>query len=91
MNKIEFVSALAKNGNMSKVDAAKVTDIFLSTLTQALADGEKINFFGFGTFSVKTHGAHIGRNPRTGEEIKVGETKAPVFKAGKNLRERISQ
>ena len=89
MNKTELYTALAKKTGLSKKNTEKCTDAFIETITEALQRGEKVQIVGFGIFEVKDHAARIARNPRTGEEIDVTASKAPVFKAGKALKDSI--
>ena len=90
MNKTELTAALAANAGLSKKDAEKVLNSFVDVVTETLAKGEKIQIVGFGSFEVKTRPARVARNPRTGEEIKIEASKAPVFKAGKALKDSVN-
>ena len=89
MNKAELYAVLAKKTGFSKKDTEKCTDAFIETTTKALQRGDKVQIVGFGTFEVKERAARIARNPRTGEEIEVAASKAPVFKAGKGLKDSV--
>jgi len=89
MNKSQLVSKVAEKSGLTKKDAAAALESFIETVEETLQNGEKVVLVGFGTFEVKTRGAHIGRNPRTGEAIEVAEKKVPVFKAGKEIKEKI--
>ena len=91
MNKTELTAALAANAGLSKKDAEKVLNSFVDVVTETLAKGEKIQIVGFGSFEVKTRPARVARNPRTGEEIKIEASKAPVFKAGKALKDSVNE
>lgn len=90
MNKSELISALAAKTEMSKKDAEKAVNSFIETITDSLAKDDKIQLVGFGTFMVKNRPARNARNPRTGEEIKISASKAPAFKAGKTLKEKVN-
>ncbi len=90
MNKSELVTALAAKTELSKKDAEKAVNAFVDVVSESLAKGEKIQLIGFGTFAVKERPARIARNPRTGEEIKIAASKAPVFKAGKALKDKVN-
>jgi DNA-binding protein HU-beta len=90
MNKTDLVDAVAKTTKLSKKDSELAINAVLSTITDTLADGEKVVLVGFGTFEVRNRAARKGRNPSTKEEIHIPASKAPVFKAGKNLKERVN-
>ena len=90
MNKNELIAALADKTAFSKKDAEKTLNAFMDSISESLAKGEKIQLIGFGTFDVKKRSARTARNPRTGAEIKIAASKAPVFKAGKALKERVN-
>jgi len=90
MNKTELVTALAAKTELSKKDAEKAVNAFVDVISEELAKGEKIQLIGFGTFAVKDRPARVARNPRTGEEIKIAASKAPGFKAGKALKDKVN-
>ena len=90
MNKNELVSALAEKTNLSKKDAEKSVNAFMDTVSDALANGDRLQLIGFGTFLVKDRPARVARNPRTGEEVRIAASKAPAFKAGKALKDRVN-
>lgn len=89
MNKKELVENVAKEAKITRVDAEKVLDAVLETISETLAAGEKVSLVGFGTFETKYRAAREGRNPQTGETLQIPATIAPVFKAGKVLKERV--
>lgn len=89
MNKTELIAAVAEKSEISKKETAVVLDALNAVFTETLAKGEKIALIGFGTFSVKERAARTGRNPRTGEAIEIAASKAPVFTAGKLLKEAV--
>ena len=88
MNKAELVAKIAESG-LTKKDASIALDAAIAAIGDALAEGDSVQLIGFGTFSVKERAAREGRNPRTGETVKIGAAKAPVFKAGKALKEKV--
>ena len=87
MNKADLVSMIAAKSNLTKKDSESALNAFVETVETALKKGEKIQLVGFGTFEVRTRAARTGINPRTKESIKIPATKAPVFKAGKALKD----
>ena len=89
MNKKELYTALARKTAFSKKEAEVFTGAFIDVITETLQKGDKIQIVGFGTFEVKERAARKARNPRTGEEIDVAASKAPVFKVGKVLKDSI--
>ena len=91
MNKTELVAAIAKKTELSKKDAEKALKAFTDVVAEELKKGEKIQLVGFGTFEVTERAAREGRNPRDPEKkIKIPASKAPVFKAGKGLKEKVN-
>jgi len=90
MNKAEFVSAVADAADVSKVDAAKAVEAIIEVVKKALKKGDQISLVGFGTFVVRKRAARTGRNPRTGQQIKIKASKNPSFKAGKALKDAIN-
>ena len=90
MNKTDMVDAVAKITKLSKKESEGAINAVLDTITDALANDEKVVLVGFGTFEVRTRAARKGRNPSTKEEIKIPASKAPVFKAGKVLKEKVN-
>ena len=90
MNKSELIAALAEKTEVSKKDAEKALNAFVDVVSDSLAKGDKVQLIGFGTFDVKARPARTARNPRTGAEIKIAATKAPAFKAGKALKDKVN-
>ena len=91
MNKAELIAAIAaKTGDTKKAAEASV-NAFVETVTNALVEGDKVQLVGFGSFEVRKRAARKGRNPQTKEEIKSHAAKAPVFKAGKALKEVVNK
>ena len=90
MNKAEFTSAVADDAEMSKADAGRAVDAMIEVIKKALKKGDTITLVGFGTFSVRKRAARQGRNPQTGEAIKIKASKNPAFKAGKALKDAVN-
>jgi DNA-binding protein HU-beta len=90
MNKAELVDAVAGAANLSKADAGRAVDAVVETIANALKKGQQVSVVGFGTFSVKHRSARSGRNPRTGDTIKIAASNVPGFKAGKALRDAVN-
>ncbi len=91
MNKTELIAAVAEQASLSKKDAEKAVSAVIASITNALAEGDKVQLVGFGTFEVRAREARKGKNPRTGEEITIAASKVPAFKAGKPLKEVINK
>ena len=89
MNKTELVAAVAEQAEISKKDAEKALKAFVDVVTEQLKAGDKVQLVGFGTFEVSERAAREGRNPQTGETMKIAASKAPKFKAGKALKDAI--
>jgi len=89
VNKSELVSVVAEKAGMTKKDTEKVVVAVFDGITEALSKGEKIQIIGFGTFDVRERKEREGRNPATGMAIKIPAVKAPVFKAGKALKDTV--
>lgn len=92
MNKGELVAAVAEKAGLTKKDAEIAVNALLGTVEETLAKGEKIQLVGFGNFEVKERAEREGRNPRNPEEVvKIAASKAPVFKAGKSLKDAVNK
>jgi DNA-binding protein HU-beta len=89
MTKAELVSKLAEDAGITKVQATAALDSFIEGVTKTLKSGDKLTLVGFGTFSVSKRAARNGRNPQTGETIKIKARKVARFKAGKDLTSRL--
>lgn len=89
MTKAELIDKIAASAGITKADAAKSLDATIDSVKVALKKGQKVTLVGFGTFSVSKRKARKGRNPRTGEEIKIPATKVPKFTAGKSLKDAV--
>ena len=90
MNKAELIDAVAEKSGLSKADASRAVDTVVDVISKALKKGEKVSLVGFGVFSVRKRAARKGRNPKTGEEIKIPAGKTPAFKAGKALKDSVN-
>lgn len=90
MNKSDLIDAIATSADITKVDAGKAVDAFVTAVTGALKQEDTVSLIGFGTFSVKHRAARMGRNPRTGEAIQIKASKNPTFKAGKALKDAVN-
>ena len=91
MNKAELIAAIAAKTGETKKTAEKLVNAFVETVTEALVKGDKVQLVGFGSFEVRKRAARKGRNPQTKEEIKIPASKAPVFKAGKALKDLVNK
>ena len=91
MNKAELVAAVAEKSGLSKKDSEKAINAAFETISAALVKGDKIQLVGFGTFEVAKRAARTGKNPQTGEAIKIAASKAPKFKAGKALKDFVNK
>ena len=91
MNKAELIAAIAAKTGETKKSAEESVNAFVSVVTDALTKGEKVQLVGFGSFEVRTRAARKGRNPQTKEEIKIPASKAPVFRAGKPLKDLVNK
>ena len=91
MNKTELISAISTNSGLSKKDSERALTATIDAISQALADGDKVQLVGFGIFDVKDRAARIGRNPKTKEPINIPATRTPQFKAGKALKDQVAK
>lgn len=90
MNKSELVDKVASEAKLTKADAGRAVDAMLQSIGKALKKGDSVSLVGFGTFSVRERAARTGRNPQTGEQIKIKASKVPAFKAGKQLKDSVN-
>ncbi|SMC68507.1 DNA-binding protein HU-beta [Oscillospiraceae bacterium] len=90
MNKTDLIDAIAAKADISKKDAETALKATIESIEEALKNDEKVVLVGFGTFSVKERAARTGRNPSTGKSIKIAASKAPAFKAGKELKDIVN-
>lgn len=91
MNKSELVAAVAESAGLSKAEAGRAVDALTGAVTSALASGDTVALVGFGTFGVKARAARDGRNPQTGETIKIAAANIPGFKAGAGLKAAVAK
>lgn len=89
IGKKELVKSVSETTGLNKDEAAKAVDAVFGTIETALQEGSKVQLIGFGTFEVRERAARTGRNPQTGEEMEIGASKVPAFKAGKGLKDAI--
>jgi integration host factor subunit beta len=91
VNKLELVSALKDQEDLSKVEATAVVDLVFDNMTDVLARGDRVEIRGLCSFYVKEYESYTGRNPKTGERVPIKPKKLPFFKAGKMLKARMNQ
>ncbi len=91
MNKSELIAAIATKTGETKKDAEATLNAFVNVVSETLAKGDKVQLVGFGSFEVRKRAARKGRNPQTKEEIKIPASKAPVYKAGKALKDLVNK
>ena len=89
MNKAELINAIAGDAKITKADASRALDSFITATSKALKKGDRIALVGFGSFSIAKRAARIGRNPQTGKEIKIAAKKVVKFKAGSELATKV--
>ena len=90
MNKADLVEALKMESNCTKQEAAAIVSLFFDKISNALANGDRVEIRGLCSFYVKKYNAYTGRNPKTGERTKVKSKKLPFFKCGKELKDRLN-
>ena len=90
MNKAELIAAISAETGATKKATEETVNAFVNVVTEALKKGDKVQLVGFGSFEVRKRAARKGRNPQTKEEIKIPASKAPVFKAGKALKDVVN-
>ncbi len=90
MNKRDLTGALKNEAELTKSEAAAVVDLFFNEMANALTKGDRVEIRGLCSFYVKKYKAYAGRNPKTGEKVKIKRKKLPYFKCGKELRERVN-
>jgi DNA-binding protein HU-beta len=90
MNRAELVNSISEKTNLPKKDVDSMVTAFTETVTETLCSGDSIVLIGFGTFSVRQRSARVGRNPKTGEEIQIGDSKSAGFKQGKGLKGKLN-
>ncbi len=89
MNKSDLIQAVAENSGLTTKESSSAVDAILEAISESLAKGDKVQLIGFGTFEVRNRQAREGRNPATGEAIKIEASKVPAFKAGKPLKDMV--
>lgn len=90
MNKAELVEAVAQQSDLTKAAAAKAVDAVLAAITDTVAKGGTVSVIGFGTFESRKRAARNGKNPKTGEAIKIAATTVPAFKPGKAFKDKVA-
>ena len=91
MNKIDLIQALKDSNNLSKSEAETVINLFFDKMAEALAQGDRVEIRGLCSFFVKEYKAYTGRNPKTGEKVRIKPKKLPFFKVGKELKDRVDR
>ena len=91
MNKTDLINSIAATSGLNKKNSEAALNAFISSVEEALAQGDKVVLVGFGTFEVRERAERKGRNPQTKEEITIPASKAPVFKAGKGLKDKVNK
>jgi len=91
MNKLELIQALKDANGLSRSEAEVVVNLFFNQMAAALAKEERVEIRGFCSFYVKEYGAYTGRNPKTGDRVRIAPKKLPFFKPGKELKERVDR
>jgi DNA-binding protein HU-beta len=86
LNKNDFINIIAEKSNITKAEAARIIDYFTKGIEEVIATGKKLTIIGFGSFYIAENKAKEGRNPKTGETIKIAASKTPKFKAGVDLK-----
>jgi integration host factor subunit beta len=89
MNKLELISALKSEADISKSEASRVVQIFFDNMAEAMARGDRVEIRGLCSFFVKEYRSYMGRNPKTGEKVTIKPKRLPFFKSGKELKERV--
>ncbi len=90
MNKTELIDAVAEAADLTKAESSRAVDAVVAAVTKALKDGDAVTLVGFGTFQVRDRAARTGRNPKTGDTIKIAASKNPSFKAGNALKDAVN-
>jgi integration host factor subunit beta len=91
VNKLELISVLRQEMDLSKPDASKIVDLFFDNMADTLARGDRVEIRGLCSFYVKKYKSYVGRNPRSGKKVPIKPKKLPFFKAGKELKERVNR
>jgi integration host factor subunit beta len=91
MNKVDLIQALKNSNNLSRLEAEKIVTLFFDQMAEALAQGDRVEIRGLFSFYVKKYKGYTGRNPKTGEKVKIRPKKLPFFKLGKELKNRVDR
>jgi DNA-binding protein HU-beta len=91
VNKSELITSISEKSGLTKKDAEVALKAFIETVEETLENGDKVQLIGFGTFETRKRAARMGRNPRTKEEIEIPESTVPVFKPGKEFKDRVNK
>lgn len=91
MNKSDLIAKMAEKSGLTKKDNEVALKAFIEAVEEALESGDKVQLVGFGTFETRERAARVGRNPRTKEEIQIPASKVPVFKVGKEFKDRVNK
>ena len=91
MNKLDLIHALKDSNHLSKSEAETIINLFFDKMSEALVNGDRVEIRGLCSFFVKKYGGYTGRNPKTGEFVKVAPKKLPFFKVGKELKDRVDR
>lgn len=89
MNKADLIQSVSDRTTMTRKDVTMIVETMFEVISEALAEGEKVQLVGFGNFEIRERAARKGRNPQTGEEIDIAASRVPAFRAGKALREGV--
>jgi integration host factor subunit beta len=89
MNKLELISTLKERANLTKAEAAEVIRLFFDSLAESFIEGERVEIRGLCSFHIKEYKSYTGRNPKTGQKVKIPPKRLPFFKCGKELKERV--
>ncbi|MGH8554412.1 MAG: HU family DNA-binding protein [Gammaproteobacteria bacterium] len=90
MNKTDLIDVVAESADLPKASAGRAVEAMVNAITKALKKNDEVTLVGFGTFSVRKRAARAGRNPRTGETIKIAASKVPAFKPGKAFKDAVN-
>jgi len=91
MNKLDLIETLKTEAELTKTEATAIVNLFFNEMTEALANSDRVEIRGLCSFYVKKYKAYTGRNPKTGEQVKIKPKKLPFFKCGKELKERVNK
>ena len=91
MNKTELIEAISEGAGLTKKDSEKALDAVVSSITNALNNGDKVSLIGFGTFETRNRAARTGKTPQTGEPLQIAAATVPAFKAGKALKDAVAK